>query len=469
MFAQTFGIELLLTGVISVFFLLKNSSKSRSLYNCTVAICIIILAYYAFDYAKMFVLNVFYTHENDSLAAIKTSLMSLSAVSIILCIYSYIKNDYLVEHKPDGVFVLILSGLGAFIMIKMETFLGIYMGLELQTIPMYAIIAIYSKKHSDVGIKYFIMSAFSSSILLFGLSLLYINFAQAGLEFTITNLGSELLPVNKLTIIASILTLSGFLFKITIAPMHFWAPNLYSRSNLTVVSFFATVSKTSSFFIVFYYLTQLQPHLGSYTNSILFLVAALACASALIGSTGGLNKKNLHTVFAFSGILNASFVLVTLIFTPEKSYSLITNYLIIYFLLMLGSLFIIARCGVDVRSLNALSEIRKTHPIKAFILTTFILSLAGIPPFGGFFAKYYILFELVANQNYITVAILVTGSVISLGYYLNIIKIMYFDEPAKKITYYTVKKTPFDHLTIPIVAVIFFANMAFVIRPDILI
>jgi NADH-quinone oxidoreductase subunit N len=335
-----------------------------------------------------------------------------------------------------------LSLIGGSFLISSNHLLSFYMALELQTFPLYIMAAFNrkSQQSSESSLKYFVLSAVASGILLFGISLIY-GFSGSIHFNVLTNRLSFATDISIMVLLGFILIITTMLFKIAAAPFHIWSPDVYQGAPTATTSFFAAISKFASVIAIIEIFKFLAYAWQSNIDQIFYFTAIL---SLIVGSLGAIKQNNIKRLLAYSSIGHIGFILSALaIVDPLYSFAGITIYIIIYSFASIGvfafllSLYNSNNNQIDINNdqkynINSLTGIAKSNPILAASLTILIFSFAGIPPMSGFFAKFYVLFAIVGNGNYILALIAIMSAVISCFYYLRIIKIMYFDKKNNK-------------------------------------
>jgi NADH-quinone oxidoreductase subunit N len=341
------------------------------------------------------------------------------------------------KYGSEFLALMMIATAGGLIMISANDLLLFYLGLELQALSLYllASFSIKSARSSEAGIKYFILGSLASGLLLFGISMVYGYSATTNftvLQDLIGKLKPEEMPIGL--VFGMILVATAMFFKISAAPFHMWAPDVYQGVPTIVLAFFGTVVKFSMVIaLIFLSLNISWVILGN----ILLIVAI---ASIIVGSFGAIYQKNLKRLFAFSSITHIGFVLLALSPLDKLIFNSCIFYMIVYSIISLGtfSFLTIMRSPQEIENdetdektfdISSLSGLSKTHPVMAFSLTVLMLSTAGIPPLAGFFSKFYILKSAISTGLFFYALIAVIFSAISAFYYLRIIKIMYFDEP----------------------------------------
>lgn len=329
--------------------------------------------------------------------------------------------------------MIILAVTGMLLMLSANNFLSFYVSLELQSFCLYVLAAFEREdsKSAEAGLKYFILGSFASGLLLFGISFIYgfsgnLDFDQ--LAILLSNNSSSSVPLG--VIIGLIMVIIGMLFKISAAPFHMWTPDVYQGSPTVVTSFFATVAKIASVGILLRLVTY---NLSGWKLDLQPILVLVTCASVLVGAIGALRQDNLKRLLAYSSIGHVGFMLLA-ISTFYKDLSVIL-YLIIYVTMTLGVFAIIINIKADDKDLENIQDLAglyKEKPWIAAALAILMFSLAGIPPFAGFFAKFYVFNTALKDGLYLVIIISIIAAVISAYYYLRIVKIIYLDEAKAK-------------------------------------
>nr|YP_006280851.1 NADH dehydrogenase subunit 2 [Cyanophora paradoxa]ADW79205.1 NADH dehydrogenase subunit 2 [Cyanophora paradoxa] len=392
-----------------------------------------------FLFDKVLQLNGFYTFTKIFLFII--------SIIVLFSSLNYVKNEKINQYE----YVVLLSFviIASILLINSFNLFSAYMALELQTLAMYILIAIKrnSEKSLEASIKYLILSAFSSGILLFGLSLIYgisgtlyfdkinVFFSIYFFEFRNNNIITHDTYELSGLLFANILIIIGFLFKINAAPFHIWAPDVYEGSPTSITAYLSTASKIGSIFFLIKLITiPFFPILFNLDiNSNIFFITAIL--SLIIGSFGALYQKRLKRLAAYSTITNIGYILIGLylIVYGLEGFQATILYIIVYittsiaFFLILLSLrktfgVTLLKYITDIKALNII------NPILALSLTLILLSMAGIPPLAGFFAKLYIFIAAITQEKYFLSLVGILTSAVSCFYYLRVIKSMYFEK-----------------------------------------
>ena len=327
--------------------------------------------------------------------------------------------------------ILILSSvLGMMIMISSNDLIVFYMGLELQSLALY-VLATFNRdeiKSSEAGLKYFVLSALSSGLLLYGCSLIYGFTGSTNFDVIASQLNSDQYALT----FGIVFILVGLAFKISAVPFHMWAPDVYEGSPTSVTLFFTMVPKIAALtvFIRFLY----APFLNLIDQWQMILVF-LSIASMVFGAVAAIGQKNLKRLVAYSSISHVGYALAGLATGSNDGIQSSVIYITIYIIMNLGlfsCLLMMKRNNVYYEQIDDLSGLSKNHPLLSLSLLIILFSLAGIPPLAGFFAKFYV-FKSVLEQSMFFLAIVgLLSTVVAAFYYLRLIKIMYFDKEKEK-------------------------------------
>jgi NADH-quinone oxidoreductase subunit N len=304
------------------------------------------------------------------------------------------------------------------------------MGLELQSLALY-VLATFNRnnlKSSEAGLKYFVLSALSSGLLLYGCSLIYGFSGSTNFEIIASQLDSNEYALT----FGIVFILVGLAFKISAVPFHMWAPDVYEGSPTTVTLFFTMVPKIAALtvFIRFLYVPFLEL-IDQWQMILLFL----SIASMLFGAIAAIGQKNIKRLIAYSSIGHIGYALAGVASASNDGIQSSVIYLTIYIVMNLGffsCLLMLRRNDNYYESIDDLSGLSKNHPILSFSLLVILFSLAGIPPLAGFFAKFYIFKAVIEQSMYFLAIVGLLSTVIAAFYYLRIIKIIYFDLEKEK-------------------------------------
>jgi NADH-quinone oxidoreductase subunit N len=342
-----------------------------------------------------------------------------------------LSTDYLRREGIDRFeypILILLSTLGMLMMISANDLIGLYLGLELQSLSSY-VIASFHRDHlrsTEAGLKYFVLGALSSGMLLYGASLVYGFTGTVAFPGIATALQGE---SGMGIVLGLVFVAAGVAFKISAVPFHMWTPDVYEGAPTPVTAFFSSAPKVAAMAMaVRVFIGAFPTILAQWQQIVIFI----SIASMLLGSFAAIGQRNIKRLMAYSSIGNVGYALIGLAAgTPEGVQGVII-YMAIYLAMTLGSfacILAMRRGNVMFESIDDLSGLARTHPGLAFAFAAMLFSLAGIPILAGFFAKFYV-FAAAVRAGLVTLAVIgVVTSVVGAYYYVRIVKIMYFDEP----------------------------------------
>jgi NADH-quinone oxidoreductase subunit N len=364
----------------------------------------------------------------DYLSSFMKIVTLLAAFLVLVISSNYLK--LLKIFKIEYPILILSSVLGMMIMISSNDLIVFYMGLELQSLALY-VLATFNRdqlKSSEAGLKYFVLSALSSGLLLYGCSLIY-GFTGS----TNFNIIANQLNSNEYAITFGIVfILVGLAFKISAVPFHMWAPDVYEGSPTSVTLFFTMVPKIAALtvFIRFLYV----PFLNLIDQWQMILIF-LSIASMLFGAIAAIGQTNLKRLIAYSSIGHVGYTLAGVATGSNDGIQSSVIYITIYIIMNLGlfsCLLMMKRNNKYFEDIEDLSGLSKNHPLMSLSLLVILFSLAGIPPLAGFFAKFYIFKSVLEQSMYFLAIVGLLSTVVAAFYYLRIIKIMYFDKEKEK-------------------------------------
>mgnify|MGYP001356120523 FL=1 len=322
--------------------------------------------------------------------------------------------------------IILLSILGMFFMVSSNDIILFYLGLELQSLSLYILASIDrdNLKSSESGIKYFVLSALSSGLLLYGCSLLYGFTGSTNFDLIADELGKE----NTGAVFAMVFILVGLAFKVSAVPFHMWTPDVYEGAPTSITSYFAVVPKVAGLAVLIkFMLIPFSKILMEWQTIIIFI----SIASMILGAVAAIGQKNIKRLLAYSSIGHIGYALAGVATGMISGYESAIVYIAIYVVMNLGAfscVYLLKKDGEYKENISDLSGISKKHPILAISFLVILFSLAGIPPLGGFFAKFYVFTAVVEQKMYALAIIGLLTTVISAFYYLKIIKTIYFDD-----------------------------------------
>mgnify|MGYP005990276565 FL=1 len=359
-------------------------------------------------------------------------LILLSTIIVLNMSQSFIRDNKI--SKFEYPIIVMLSLLGMFFMLSSNDLIIFYLGLELQSLSLYILAAIDRDniRSTESGIKYFVLSALSSGLLLYGCSLLYGFTGSVNFEI----ISSELSSNNTGAIFAMVFILVGLAFKISAVPFHMWTPDVYEGSPTSITSFFSVVPKVVGLAVLIRFMMSPFKNIFLEWQTIIIFISI---ASMILGAVAAIGQTNFKRLMAYSSIGHIGYALAGIATGTVSGYSSTIVYIIIYVVMnigVFGCIFLMKKDGKYVEGIYELSGISKKHPLISIALLIILFSLAGIPPLAGFFAKFYIFMSVIENEMYALAVIGLLTTVISAFYYLKVIEIIYFDD----------LKMPFDQI-----------------------
>ena len=363
----------------------------------------------------------------DGFARFMKTLVLIGAAAVTLVSQGYTEREGM--NRFEFPVLIVLATVGMLMMISANDLIALYMGMETQSLALYVLAAFRRNagQSSEAGLKYFMLGALSSGLLLFGASLVYgftgtTNFDKIAASLTHV-------PQGQIGIIFGMVFMaSGLAFKVAAVPFHMWAPDVYEGSPTPVTAFFAVAPKVAA---VALFLRVLVDPFGGLTEQWRQVIMFMSIASMLIGSLGAIQQTNIKRLMAYGSIGHIGYLMVGLSAGSEQGVRGILVYLAVYIAMSVGA-FAVILCmrtqGRMVEDLAHFAGLSRTHPMLAVVMAIFMFSMAGVPPLAGFFGKLYVFLAAVEAHLDGLAIIGVLTSVVSAYYYLRIIKLMYFDE-----------------------------------------
>ena len=421
------SLSIFVTLLIGVFF--KNSYNLITNITYVIIASLLLIIFNSFNESGNLFSNSFLSNSFTNFFKI---LVLLGTLFVMI-----ITQDFIKEMKInifEYPLLLLFSVLGMFFMISSNDLMSFYLGLELQSLALYILASLDrdNLKSNESGIKYFVLSALSSGLLLYGCSLLYgftgsTNFDEINFKMEIENTGA---------IFAMVFILTGLAFKVSAVPFHMWTPDVYEGSPSSVTSFFAVVPKVAGIAILIRFLQiPFKQLIDQWKNILVFM----ALASMILGAVAAIGQTNIKRLIAYSSIGHIGYALAGISTGTVTGYSSSIAYMAIYVIMNLGifgCIFLMKKEGKYCEDIKDLAGISKENPLLAISFLIIMFSLAGIPPLAGFFAKFYVFMSVIESGMYTLAIVGLLSTVISAFYYLRIIKIIYFDEI----------KNPFDKI-----------------------
>jgi NADH-quinone oxidoreductase subunit N len=376
-----------------------------------------------------------------------------SAAAIIM------SSDYFAAEggeKFEYAVLILLSTLGMLLLVSAADLIALYLGLELMSLCLYVLAAIQrdSARATEAGLKYFVLGALSSGMLLYGASLIYgftgtVNFTGIAKAATEGNLG---------LVFGLVFLFAGFCFKVSAVPFHMWTPDVYEGAPTPVTTLFAAAPKVAGIAIFVRATIVAFPGISTQWQQILVFVAI---ASMALGAFAAIGQTNIKRLMAYSSIGHMGFALIGLASGTQEGVRGVVIYMAIYLTMTLGTfacILAMRRDGAAFEKISDLSGLARTKPAMAFLLAMLLFSLAGVPPLAGFFAKFYVFLAAIKAGLYALAVIGVLTSVVGAYYYLLIVKIMYFDDPAQEFA-------PMPHALATVLGVSALFNLLFIVYP----
>ena len=392
--------------------------------------------------------NSLYSFNTINLILLSKIILSIGSIVFILLSRRPLKNENLFRY--EYILFILFAILGSFVLISSDNFLTAFIGLELQSLSLYLMAAFNTKNlnSNEAGIKYFSLGALSSGFLLFGISMIYFDTAS----FTFQNLDN----FSTISEVGLALVLIALFFKVSAAPFHIWTPDVYEGSPTISTLFFATLPKFASLIFLFRIYHELNI---SKIDSLYYIFQIVCAISLLVGVYGAITQKIIKRLLAFSSINHIGFMLLAIMSYQYMSEGTIFFYLIIYLITTFGVFSVILNLRTsegEITLLTGLNGLKASSRSKAISMLVFLFSLAGIPPFAGFFAKFFILSASINDGFYILSVIAVISSVIAAFYYLSVIKNMFFNELETELLLDNNRLSSFIFISSAIIITLFF-------------
>jgi NADH-quinone oxidoreductase subunit N len=414
------AIILLMLGVSSK---AENTSRTITVLAVLVLLVALLMVLFVSPDGKAFS-GAFVT---DAFSRFMKALTLTGALVTLWMSLSFAKSEGL--DKFEFPVLVLLSTLGMMMMTSANDMLALYMGLELQSLALYVVAAIKrdSQKATEAGLKYFVLGALSSGMLLYGISLVYGFTGHIGFnDIAVALAGGE----RQLGfVIGLVFVMAGLAFKISAVPFHMWTPDVYEGAPTPVTAFFAAAPKMAAMALITRVVIEaFEPVTRDWQQVVIFI----SIASMGLGAFAAIGQKNIKRLMAYSSIGHMGFALVGLAAASMVGVRGVALYMLIYLVMTLGTFaFILAmrRNDVPVEEIKDLAGLATTNPMMAAMMTILMFSLAGIPPLAGFMAKWYVFLAAVQAGLWPLAILGVLASVVGAYYYLRVIKIMWFDQP----------------------------------------
>lgn len=370
----------------------------------------------------------------DSFAVYAKSLVLIAAVVSIFMTLTYVEREQMARFEIP--LLMLFATLGMQMMISANDLISLYVGLELQSLALYVIAAIRrdTLRSTEAGLKYFVLGALSSGMLLYGASLIYGFTGATGFHAIAAAVQAKSGTLDLGLIIGMVFLCAGLSFKISAVPFHMWTPDVYEGAPTPVTAFFAAAPKVAA---VALFVRLLVSGFGHMTDEWRQVIWFISFTSMLLGSFAAIFQTNIKRLMAYSSIGNIGYALVGLAAGSQAGIAGLLIYLSIYVVMTLGTFAVILamrKHGQMVERIADLAGLSRSQPFLAYSLAIFMFSMAGIPPLGGFFGKFFVFKAAIEagtlDRSLTILAVIgVVSSVVSAFYYIRIIKVMFFDEP----------------------------------------
>lgn len=420
---STGSLLLLLTGVFS--------SKRNSFHLIVLPIIILSIALISFLISPFEGIGFFGSYISDTLSYFVKIIIFASSIALFIMMFSCVHlNPFSSFEFP---IVILISILGMLLLISSNDMISFYMAFELQSLAIYIAIAMNRESMASIeaSLKYFILGAFSSCFLLYGMSFIY--------GFTgytdFSNIAASLFVGGNsfVLIIGIVFIIVGLFFKIALVPFHMWMPDVYEGSSTFVTAFIATIPK----FTVSMALIRIYSTFWPIVSDLVQIFMIVSVLSMIWGSIAAIGQQKLKRIMAYSSISHAGYALVGLSTGTIIGISATIRYMVIYLVVVLGLFACILslrrKNGGAIKNITDFAGLSQSDPFLACIITILVFSLAGIPPFAGFFGKYFLLLSAIKDGWYLLAIVGLLSSVISVYYYLRIISVIWFDEANEKL------------------------------------
>ena len=418
------SISIMLLLIVGVF----KTNSSNLIYNLSI-ICLIILLALIYNLNTVVDTSLFNnSFIIDDLSTFMKILLIVSGIFVMITSSKYIKIVKL--NKIEYPILVLSSILGMMIMISSNDLIVFYLGLELQSLALY-VLASFNRDNllsTESGLKYFVLSALSSGLLLYGCSLIY-GFAETTNFNLILNNSKD---IEYGLTFGIVFILVGLAFKISAVPFHMWAPDVYQGSPTSVTIFFAILPKVAALTVFIRFLYVPFIYMDDQWKMIIIFISI---ASMVFGAVAAIGQKNLKRLIAYSSISHMGYALAGLSAGTNQGIQSSVTYMTIYLTMNLAffsCMFMLRRNENYYENIEDLSGLSKNHPVLAFSFLIILFSLAGIPPLAGFFAKFYIFMAVIEQKMYFLAIVGLIATVIAAFYYLRIIKIIYFDPEVER-------------------------------------
>lgn len=383
----------------------------------------------------------------SSLLAIEKSVLNLAVLLISLFSYDWLKKH---KHLPEFYMLLVSSLLGFYFMLSSGNLLMFYLGLELSTIPLAALcnFDLEKKTSGEAAMKMIMSSAFSSAILLFGISLFYgstgtLQYAEI----------PGMLTGSQMQLLGFVLIFSGFAFKLSIVPFHLWTADVYEGSPVAVTAYLSVVSKGAMAFV---FITTLYAVFGALAVTWYYLLAAFAAITITVGNLFAVRQQNLKRFFAFSSIAQVGYLLIAISSASQIGVASVVYFILIYVFTNLAAFAVISAISSQTgkETINDYKGLYASNPSLALVMALALFSLAGIPPTAGFFGKLFLLTTGAQTGSWWLIIIAALNLMVSLYYYLRIVRAMFVNESSEPLEKISLPSTVFASVILCVIGIL---------------
>ncbi|MHA4806756.1 NADH-quinone oxidoreductase subunit N [Flavitalea flava] len=423
--------ELLVTLILFTILFLKMADKDKDqegmLRTINILLGVNVAVGFFYNRSGQLFGNTFHT---DQLITLEKNMLSLGTLIVSLQSKQWLRQH---KHVPEFYMLLLATLLGMFFMVSAGNLLLFFVGLELATIPLAALsnFDLDKRVSSEAAFKFILSSAFSSGLLLFGISLVYgttgtLDFGELAIAWT----GA---PIQ---LFAFVLLLSAFGFKISVVPFHLWTADVYEGSPVAVTAYLSAVSKGAFLFVLIPVLYTVFRSMEGFWYPVICLLAVL---TMIIGNLFALHQQNMKRFLAFSSIAQMGFILIGISGQSDTGSTSVIYFVMVYLFSNLGAFGVVALMSTVAgkEKIDEYKGLYRSNPLLSWVLTISLFSLAGIPPTAGFFGKFFLLMAGAGKGNYALIILAALNMVISLYYYLRVVKTMFMDQnetPVDKVT-----------------------------------
>ncbi len=369
----------------------------------------------------------------DGFALFMKALVLVGSAGTMIMSLRYFEREQAL--RPEYPVLMLFATLGMLMMISADDLMSLYLGLELQSLSLYVIAAFHrdSLRSTEAGLKYFVLGALSSGMLLYGASMIY-GFAGTTSFQALASVFAEITVAGEAPslglVVGLVFLIAGLAFKVSAVPFHMWTPDVYEGAPTPVTAFFATAPKVAAMALL---VRVIMGPFGEFVGQWQQILVFVSIASMILGALAAINQTNIKRLMAYSSIGHVGYALVGLAAGTETGVRGVIIYMAIYLFMNLGTfacILCMRRKDVMVESIVDLKGLSKSNPMLALVFAIFMFSMAGIPPLAGFFGKLYVFMAAIDAGLYTLAVVGVLSSVIGAFYYLRIVKLMYFDEPS---------------------------------------